>query len=229
MRMNRAITCKRETPGFTLVELLLAATLGVLVVAAAFSSISVVLKGYRDYKDRSIIYEPARAALTRMSREISSAFLSPHGGKTRFIGIDQQVEGLAVDEMIFLSVINKPQYSGEPMSDVCEVHYYIDFDPETPERWLQVRYDPTPDDDPLTGGMSYLLGPHIVAMSMLYFDGSYWVAEWDSEQDIPMAISITIGVTKDGNVENPEDIVQFSTIVRPAVYRSGEGVTTSGA
>ncbi len=226
--MDEMIDCKKESAGFTLVELLLAATLGALVVAAAFSSISVVLKGYRDYKDRSVIYEPAIAALTRMSREISCAFLSPHGGKTRFVGIDQEVEGTAVDEMIFLTTINNPQYSTEPMSDVSEVHYYIDLDPETPERWLQVRYDPTPDDDPFTGGMSYLLGPHIVAMSLLYFDGSYWVTEWDSEQDIPMAISITIGVTKDGNVDNPEDIVQFSTIVRPAVHQTGAETTTSG-
>jgi type II secretion system protein J len=222
-----SVVRRKNTAGFTLVEMLLAATVGALVVAAAFSSISVVLKGYRQSKDRVDLYEPARAALTRMSREISSAFLSPHAGRTQFYGIDQEIEGIPVDQLIFVAVVNEPAYADQTESDLCEMHYYIDVDPETPERWLQVRYDPTPDDDPSSGGTSYLLGPHIVAMSISYFDGEYWLPEWNSQEELPMAVNITLGVTQDGNVERPEDIVQFSTLVCPVVYRAGTGETGS--
>lgn len=210
---------RKNIDGFTLVELLLAATVSTLVVVAAFTSINVVLKGYRLSKDRVDLYEPARAALARMSREISSAFLSPHDARTQFVGIQQQINGIAVDQLSFVAVINNPEYAQEGESDLSEVHYYIDLDTETPERWLQVRYDPTPDDDVFSGGVSHLLGPHVMAMSFLYFDGDSWLAEWDSTEELPMAVNIMIGVTKDGFVEDPEDIVQYSTLVYPVVYR----------
>ncbi len=213
---------KVRRDGFTLVELLLAAALGALVVTAAFSSISVVLKGYKKYRDRAEIYEPARLALARMSREISSVFVSPHENRTHFVGIPQVIEGVSMDQLSFIATVNDPLRSDEGESDLCEVHYMIDIDPETPERWLQVRYDPTLDDDPMTGGTSHLLGPRVVAVRFLYFDGNYWMNEWDSEEEIPMAVSITIGVTKDGIIEDPEDIIQFSTVAYPAVYKMDE-------
>ena len=175
----------KKVNGFTLVELLLAATLGAMVVVAAFSSIGVVLKGYRLSKDRSDVYEPARAALARMCREISSAFLSPHGGKTWFTGVQQEIDGVAMDQLTF----------------VADEHYW--------------------------GGVPHLLGPHVVAMSLIYFDGSSWLPEWDSTDQLPMAVSMTIGVTKNGQVERPEDITRFSTIVYPVLYRPATVETTS--
>ncbi|MFH1741364.1 MAG: prepilin-type N-terminal cleavage/methylation domain-containing protein [bacterium] len=216
---------EERNSGFTLVELLLAATLGAMVITAAFTSISVVLKGYRQYKDRLDTYEPARTALARMSQELTAAFLSPHTGRTRFVGIQQEIDGIPMDQLTFVAVINDPQYAGEGESDLSEVQYYIDVDNETPERWLQVRYDPTPDDDPFSGGSSHLLGPHVVAMSLLYFDGEYWLGEWDSKEELPMAINITLGVLEDGKAEQPEQLTQFSTTVYPAVYRTQSGET----
>ncbi len=217
---------RANSNGFTLVELLLASALGAMVLTAAFTSMSVMLKGYRKHKDRAEIYEPARLALARMSREISSAFLSPHGNSTHFVGIPQSIEGVSMDQLSFLATVNDPLRSEEGQSDVCEVHYMIDIDPETPERWLQVRYDPTLDEDPMSGGNSHLLGPRVVAMQFLYFDGNFWLSEWDSEEEIPMAVRITIGVTEDGLIEDPEDVIQFSTVAYPAVYQMDEETLT---
>ena len=216
---------RNNVGGFTLVELLLAATVGSLVVVAAFTSINVALKGYQQSKDRVDLYEPARAALARMSQEISSTFVSPHTGKAQFVGIDQDVNGVPVDQLIFVAVVNNPQYAGGPESDLTEVQYYIDLDAATPERWLQVRYDPTPNDGFYSDGVPHLLGHHVVALDFLYFDGDSWLPEWYSREDVPMAVNITLGVTKDGNVERPEDIVQFSTLTYPAAYRPAEEET----
>ncbi len=212
--------------GFTLVELLLAATLGALVVTAAFASIALVLHGYKQYKNRSDAYEPARAALARMNREISSAFLSPHTGRTRFVGVPQMVEGIELDRLTFISVVNNPQRSLGGESDLCEIEYFIDSDTETPERWLQVRYDPTPDEDPFTGGVCHLLGPNVVSMTLYYFDGEFWLNEWDSTEQIPMAVNITLGVLK-RDAKSLEELELFSTIAYPMAYRDAGSEETN--
>lgn len=216
--------------GFTLVEVMLAATLTTLVIGGALASLSVMLQAYKKDRERTSNADAALAIFDRMRADLEAAFLSPHRAITRFVGTDAESNGMPADTLTFISAVNRPFETGLGTSDTAEVQYFIDEDPETPARWLQRRYDPTPDTDPFGGGMTALLGPRVVSLDLQYYDGLMWWPRWDSVQEIPMLVSIAIGIEPGGvpaaasasAPAAPPDaaaLETFSTVVRLAWYR----------
>jgi general secretion pathway protein J len=211
-----------KTAGFTLVELMMAATLTTLVLGGAFVSLSVVLQAYKLHGSKSNSADMANLIFERMRMDLASTFLSPHNAVTRFVGTDLMAEELPSDTLTFISTVNNPIETGEGSSDLTEIQYYIDMDEATPERWLLRRYDPTPDMDPFSGGTIALLGPKVCMLDFQYFDGDMWWPTWDSVQEIPICVNVTIGVFEPQNIwetPTPENVEQFSTTIWIATYR----------
>ncbi len=213
----------KKRSAFTLVELLMATTLTAMVMGGAFLSLSIVLKAYKDQSSRSNLSEISRLILERMRTDIKSTFLSPHADRTRFVGMDEQVDEFEADTLTFISSVNDPKkMGGVGTSDLAEIQYYIDHDPGTPERWLLRRFDATPDDDPFTGGEVALLGPRAVFLDFKYFDGEEMLPMWDSDEGLPLSITVTLGLFEaDYMDEQPtmETIDLFTTTVYILCYR----------
>lgn len=211
-----------------MIELLMAATLTAMILGSAFASLSIVMKAYKELAGKTNQAEIARLILDRMRTDLESTFFSPHGDLTRFVGYDQMEDDLDSDSLTFISAVNKPVDTGGGSSDLAEIQYYIDYDEETPERWLLRRMDYTPDIDPFSGGDVALLGPHVSSLDFQYFDGQMWWPEWDSTSEIPVAVSITIGIfeaTQMNEVPTPENLATFSTTVWFAWYRESQNPT----
>ncbi len=207
---------KRNCSGFTLVELLLAATLSALVLTGAFASLSVVLQAYKNQAGKSNTADTARLVLERMRIDLLHTFFSPHSETTRFVGMDQSNGLLQNDTLTFISTVNNPQETGPGTSDLVEVQYYIDQDETTPEKWLVRRYDATPDMDPFSGGEISLLGPKVFYLEIQYFDGYTWWPSWDSSEAIPLAVHITLGLFNPEQMDEeptPESMEEYSTTV----------------
>lgn len=214
--------------GFTLVELILAGSITAMVVVAAVTSLVVAMRSHAARRDVTAVYESAGAALQMIRRDLLSVFLAPVDNRTRFVGLDMEESGLPIDQLIFMSTGNNPAESMGGESDLMEVHYYIDSDDSTEERWLQRRTDATPDDDPFTGGTVSLLGPHVVALDFQYYDGLEWWEDWDSKDAIPVCVSVGIAVRDERKAKPEEEARTFTTMVWMPVYREG-GSPTSGS
>ncbi len=215
--------------GFTLVELLMAVTISALVLTGAFISLSVVLQAYKEQAGKASTNDIARLILDRMRKDLQSAYYSPHEDRTRFVGMDEQNGAFATDTLTFISTINNPTEMGGGTSDLTEIQYFIDLDSSTPEKWLVRRYDPTPDIDPFSGGQISLLGPKVVHLDLLYFDGEMWWPEWDSTSDLPIAVYITLGIFNPeqmGDEPTEDTIEQFSTNVWIACAKPSTGGMT---
>ncbi len=219
--------------GFTLVELILAGAIGAMVIVAAASTLMVAMKSHAARRDVTGIYEIGTTALDIMHRDLLSVFLAPADARTRFVAVDYEEQGRSMDQLIFMSTGYPTVESMGGESDLMEVHYYIDTDPSTEERWLQRRIDATPDDDPFTGGTNSLLGPHVASLDFQFYDGTDWWPSWDSKEEIPVAVSISLGVleekpsAKRGAIPDEEPTL-FNTMVWMPVYRaSGEGSTST--
>ncbi len=213
---------KNRQKAFTLVELLLAATITAMVLGSAFASMSVVLRAYKELGGKTNMAETARLILDRMRTDLEATFLSPHEDVTRFVGYDQMTGELDTDSLTFISSVNNPAETGAGACDIAEIQYYIDLDETTPERWLLRRMDYTIDTDPFSGGELALLGPRVVSLELQYFDGEAWWPEWDSSSAIPIAVNISIGLFEASlpNEEpSPMNIKKFSTTVWIASYR----------
>lgn len=210
---------------FTLVELLLAATLTTVILGSAFATFAVVMKAYKDLGGKTNQAEIARLIMDRMRNDLEAVFYSPHGDTTRFVGYDQTEGDLAVDSLTFISAVNKPVDAGEGSSDLAEIQYYIDLDADTPERWLLRRMDYTPDLDPFSGGDIALLGPHVESLDFQYFDGQVWWPEWDSTSEIPLAVNVTIGffeASQMNEIASPDNLSTFSTTIWASSYRQSQ-------
>ncbi len=213
---------RKPQDAFTLVELLLAATLTAIILGSAFVSLSIVMKAYKELSSKTNQAEIARLILDRMRIDLESTFYSPHEDLTRFVGYDQIAGELSVDSLTFISAVNRPVDTGGGTSDLAEIQYYVDMDESTPERWLLRRMDNTPDSDPFTGGQVALLGPQVQSLDFQFFDGTMWWPEWDSTEDIPLAVNVTIGLFEAGEMgemANIDNVKTFSTTIWLANYR----------
>mgnify|MGYP000918770506 CR=1 FL=1 len=208
---------------FTLIELLLASTITTIIIGGGLMVMSMVLQAYKQEGNRSSAAETAQLILDRMRQDLNAAYLSPHQDMTRMVGYDQQSGLVDADSLTFISCINSPVLTGAGSSDLAEVQYYIDVDPETPERWLLRRFDATPDDDPFTGGSVALLGPKVESLDFQYYDSYTWWPDWDSQKGLPAAIIITIGIFQPLRPDEeltPDRLKTFSTTVWLAARRN---------
>jgi general secretion pathway protein J len=169
--------------GFTLVELLIAmaitATLGAMTLGA-FAQIDRASGVARSQAER---YAAARMALSRLSREVSMAFLSenydtrrfsdPTRPPTLFVGRE--------DELLFTTMAHERLYRDARESDQAVVEYVVDADPEHPgEEALFRREKVRLDDEPDRGGRKDLVADHVVGFRVGYWDAQRkeWVREW---------------------------------------------------
>lgn len=222
MTMQRKILRRQNNHAFTLVELMLAATITTVVIGGALVSLSSMLQAYKIITSGGKHAGTARFIFERMGKDLAAAFYSPHDANTRFVCQDLTVNGLPADNLTFISTVNKPTETGDGTSDIVEIQYYIDGDNATPEKWLQRRYDPTPDMDPFSGGMTALLGPHVLYLDFQFYDGELWWPQWDTVEEIPILANITIGFFTPSRIDQqpmPEDIEQYSSLVRLVHYR----------
>ena len=223
---------RQQRAAFTLVELLMATTLTGLVLGGALMSLSVVLRGYREFSGKANAPETARLILERMRADLEMTFLSPHQDTTRFVGMDFQTGDFETDILTFISAIHHPVETGGGSSDLAEIQYYIDQDDTTPERWLVRRYDFTPDMDPFSGGETALLGPQVLYLDFQYFDGVAWWPDWDSSESVPAAVYITVGLYTPryvGDAPSLENLQLASTTVWIPSYREPAGISGTGA
>ena len=172
--------------GFTLVEVLIAASITAVVgvmVARAFSR-AAAARDLAEAQDER--FGGARQALTRMSRDLSEAFLSEHYDRKRyrdrptvFIGKDSGDR----DSLLFATMTHARLMRDAKESDQAVVEYSVDRDPSLPgEDALWRREKPTIDDQPDRGGSRAIVLQHLKGFDVQYWDWKRqeWVRAWSS-------------------------------------------------
>lgn len=194
----------RGKRAFTLLEVMVAigivAMLGVLIYGA-FIGMSRSRKNMEHVGNR---YQQGRQALNRMSRELTSAFISGHQPfqqlqyvrETMFIGTDSR----PADRVDFTSFAYRRLKANSHESDQAEFSYFAAEDPETGNLDLVRRVQKYIDDEPGRGGVVQVIAENIDSFDIKYFDPltSEWLDTWDSIQPaaqigrLPGAVWITL-------------------------------------
>ncbi len=206
----------RRDKGFTLVEVLVVASILVVVMGIVYGSLSASLRSKEICEEGVEAYRRGRLILERMSREISSAYI-PIGinlpdVKYIFRGEDGEEDGFPRDTLNFTSTALPIE--GLPHG-VKEVGFYIAPDPETGKPVLFLREDTTCDDDPEGGGKRYLLGRGVSGLDFTYYDsqGREWRV-WDSTYtplgvELPRMVKISLFLE-----DKRGEVILLSTKVR---------------
>lgn len=191
--------------GFTLIELLIA--VGVLaaicmLLYSAFAGLRSSKEGVGRMGDR---YHEGREALRRISRELSSAYVSLHRPidpslavvLTAFIG----KSGSPADRLDFNSFANERFDKNSHTSDQCELSYFGMSDTkQVGVTDLVRRVNPRLDQKPDKGGRIDVLATDIDLFKLKYLDPmtGMWTESWDStdtlshNNQLPVYVHVTL-------------------------------------
>jgi len=181
----------RSARGFTLVELLVAIVVLSLIsvlIYNAFASMKRSREGIERVDDR---YREGRLAMTRMIRELQSAYISLHAPlnpslliqRTAFIA----TTGTPADRLDFNSFSNRRLDKNSHVSDQCELSYFGSPNPDlSGVTDLARRISTSLDLDPKKGGRVDVLATDIDLFDLQYLDplSGNWVDTWDTTQTL---------------------------------------------
>jgi len=172
--------------GFTLVEVLIAASITAIIgvmVAGSFSR-AAAARDLAEAQDER--FSGARQALSRMAREVTEAFLSEHYDTKRYRDRPTLFRGKDSgerDSLLFATFTHLRLVRDAKESDQAVVEYSVEADPTLPgEEGLWRREKPRIDDEPERGGARALVLQHVRGFDVKYWDWKEqeWVREWDT-------------------------------------------------
>ncbi len=188
------MTPKPRHAGFTLLELIVAATLTTLVTGSTVA----ILRSAAAAKDRAqtqlALQQQARAAVLAIATALANADRYPEKN-ARFEGLDKWLGDMPSDQIRFFTVSRKNIRHLQPESDIKECQFYLAQPPDKPFAMLMRRTDPTLNKTPDEGGVIECIAENILGLNFAYYDGIAWYDDWPYERrDWPLVVRIELAV-----------------------------------
>jgi general secretion pathway protein J len=196
-----------------------------VLIYGAFAAMRKSKEGLERVQER---YREGRMAMQRLSRDLSSAYLSAHlpidtrlaVQKTAFIG----KRGSPADRLDFNAFSNTRRDRNAHESDQAEISYFGSEDPEHGSTLdLARRVSTHPDLDPQHGGRVEVLATDIDLFQLDYLDpqSGMWNETWDSTQPtgqpnrIPLQVRITLVLNSGGRsrYDSGRNRIRFQTVI----------------
>jgi general secretion pathway protein J len=160
--------------GFTLIELMISAALMAIVIGSAYACLSAGINGKRLIEARAEGMQSARVALNMIATDLRATI--PLAGSVEFVGMRRTLGEMDADNLDFATRNYNPKRLREP--DYCEISYFLTRDPEADSFILVRRRDPTPDPEPMEGGLQEEIARGVRGLRFEFYDGFEWFDEW---------------------------------------------------
>ena len=208
--------------GFTLLEVTIAVAITAAMAAMAFGAFRRAAAA-RDVTDaQEERFAGARVALSRMSLELSQAFLSEHYDPKHFPRERPTLFRGRRDGILFASMSHERLVRDAKESDQALVEYALDRDPDSPqEQALYRREKIRIDDQPDRGGARALLCHHVKSLELSYWDWSKqeWASEWSTAPGqrplLPTRVRVKLVLRMPDGRDQPFETQARIAIVRP--------------
>jgi len=214
---GRALKCHR---GFTLLEVLVSMAILVIIMAALYSAYTTNVEAIQIARQNGEVHQEARIVLERMTKDLQSTLIqvSVPSEKIRLglVGGDREIEGRRADHIDFTTVTHLALNEKVPASDLCEIGYMIEEDPEAKVLVLFRRDDSSVDEDFTTGGSLQEMARNVVEFKLTYQDSrGEESAQWNTLEGrpgsgLPVLIKVRLVL---GDELNREHV--FSTSIHP--------------
>jgi len=217
---------RRDLRAFTLAELLIAATIAVVIAAVITTSLGQFGRAREVCKLRMDAHVRALGAMETVRKELQSMLRSDDLFHCRVLIVDDHTAtvadapGLEVDRdelLVYntrLRTVRETEYNGDGQE--FETHLRIEDDDLGSALWMRV--DSQPDQYERGGGSTVPLMDGVVSLRFEAYDGSAWRDDWDSDLDgLPWALRVTVSAL--GNEPGTEidplvrDLVTLQTVV----------------
>jgi type II secretion system protein J len=204
--------------GFTLVEVLVASTIGVFIAMVAVGALRAIMASAEMVDSNINAAAEVRFAANMISRDLQNLYNDGNIQNTKFIGT---VEPLEQDNytsyLIFYTTGRTKARIDQPEGDLYEVEYYLMQEGETSS--LMRRLWPNPNKELEPGGILTVIAEDIATFDVQYFDGEEWSEEWPEEmQALPDLVAISIAAKQSDRNNPPAE----SVIVNLARSKAGD-------
>lgn len=223
------MTARRAARGVTLIEIMIAVAITAVIGVMAMGSFQRTYAAKELTEAQDERFSTARVALTRMSRELSEAFLSDHYDRKRYREPPTLFRGKDVgerDELLFATMSHVRLARDAKESDEAVVEYTVGPDPDRPgENALFRREKVRIDDDPDHGGTKEVVCEHVVSFDVQYWDWKRqeWAREWitngvEHQGILPTRVKVRLGLKMPDGKERSFETQARVAMVRPLSF-----------
>jgi general secretion pathway protein J len=193
--------------GFTLVEVLVASTIGVFVALVAVAALRVITASAEVVDHNINAAAEVRFAANMIARDLRHLYRDEDIGNSRLIGTVEDLDQAgSTSYLVFYTVGRTKARVDQPEGDVYEVEYYLTKDEETSA--LMRRLWPNPHEDLEPGGILTAIAEDIEIFDVRYYDGEEWSDEWPEEiQSLPDFVEVTVVAKQSGRGIPPMESV----------------------
>jgi type II secretory pathway pseudopilin PulG len=203
---------RRQHKGFTLIEVLLAVTLGFAVIAAAYAALSAAVDSSRRIDGFTEESWTLASLADGMRRQIANAYYSNSSElapvftvtPSQRSSVQTQAGQAPADTITFSFAWPSTQADADPQYPFYTVTYFIaDASADSPGG-LSRRVTPLWPRDVTDEPRDELVAPEVRGLSISCFDGSQWTSEWDAATSgLPRAVRMDLWVDVERFAKDP--------------------------
>lgn len=210
--------------GFTLVEVLVASTIGAFIALVAVGALrAITYSSEMTYTNIDSASE-VMFAKNMIARDLMNLYRNKDINSTKLVGKIEE-SGQRSTCIITLYTISRTKARfQQPEGDVYEVEYFVLEDNEKSTFFR--RFWPNPDKDIEPGGILTAIADNIDIFNVRFFDGQEWSDEWPEEMEtLPELVEVNIG-TKPSN--QAESIIESFIVNLTRYPQNRTGATRGG-
>ncbi|MHC4485651.1 MAG: type II secretion system protein GspJ [Planctomycetota bacterium] len=177
--------------GFTLVEVLVASTIGTFVALVAVGTLRAITASSEMVERNISAAAEVRFASNMIARDLVNLYRDENIENTELIGTVEESEQGNISYLVFYTVGRAKARIGQPEGDIYEVEYCLVRDEE--KSLLMRRLWPNPNEENEPRGILTVIAEDIDLFEVRYFDGEEWSNEWPEEMEIlPQLVEVNI-------------------------------------
>ena len=177
--------------GFTLVELMVATTIGTFIALVSIGALRAVTAGAQMVEANIETSAEVRFAAKTLRSDLVNMYKPSNKQDTKFIAYADESGAVVNSYLVFYTVNRAKARTQQPEGDIYEVEYYLMVEEE--KSTLMRRLWPNPDEDREPGGILSVIAENIEIFQARFFDGTEWAYEWPEEMDsLPQLVELNI-------------------------------------
>ena len=178
--------------GFTLVEVMVASTIGAFVMLVAVGTLKAITASAEMVEHNISTAAELRFATNILKRDLVNFYRNENIENTKLIGTAEETGQEGASYLVFYTISRAKARSDQPEGDIYEVEYYLMKDEE--KSLLMRRMWPNPNkEETEPRGILAVIAENIDVFEVRYFDGEEWSTEWPEEmQVLPQLIEVNI-------------------------------------
>ena len=183
---------KIRKSGFTLVEVIIASTIGAFISLVAVGTLKAVISSNVLLDNNVNAASEVTFASNLIEKDLINIYRDDAIENMKLIGTVEDLADYSTSVITFYTVNRTKARYDQPEGDIYEVEYYLVKNEDSSS--LMRRLWPNPNDEFEAGGVVTTIAENIDLFEVRYFDGEEWYDEWQQEdmQTMPDMIEINI-------------------------------------